>query len=153
MSELKKSDFAYGAAVSALMSNGIHPTLIDSGKKRNLYSILIDGEECLLYVKYSGISNNGLYDNWIFDIEKELDELNGYLAEGKKMFIVLVCIIDIFSRGEIVIIDSDELQTVINAGKKNIIISRQRTGEYMVSTGRKKTEYISVRYNRFNELK
>ena len=91
MSELKKSDFAYGAAVSVLMSNGINPTLIDSSKKRNLYSILIDREECLLYVKYSGISN--------------------------------------------------------------IINSRQRTGEYMVSTGRKKTEYISVRYNRFNELK
>lgn len=99
------------------------------------------------------INNNGLYDNWIFNIEKELDELNEYLSSGKKFFILLVCIVDIFSKGELVIINSDELKALLETGKKNITISRQRTGEYMISTGRKKDEYINIRYNRFNELK
>ena len=111
MSELKKSDFAYGAAISALMSNGIYPTLVSSGKRRNI------------------------------------------LSSGKKFFILLVCIVDIFSKGELVIINSDELKALLETGKKNITISRQRTGEYMISTGRKKDEYINIRYNRFNELK
>lgn len=153
MSELKKSDFAYGAAISALMNNGIYPTLVSSGIRRNIYKISVNNEECELYVKSSNISNNGLYNNWIFDIEKEVDELNEYLSSGKKFFILLVCIVDIFSKGELIIIDSNELKVILDAGKKNINISRQRTGEYMISTGRKKTEYIGVRYNRFNELK
>ena len=153
MSELKKSDFAYGAAISALMSNGIYPTLVSSGKRRNIYKISVNNKECELYIKRSSISNNGLYDNWIFNIEKELDELNEYLSSGKKFFILLVCIVDIFSKGELVIINSDELKALLETGKKNITISRQRTGEYMISTGRKKDEYINIRYNRFNELK
>lgn len=86
MSELKKSDFAYGAAISALMSNGIYPTLVSSGKRRNIYKISVNNKECELYIKSSSISNNGLYDNWIFNIEKELDELNEYLNSGIKFF-------------------------------------------------------------------
>ncbi len=135
------------------MSNGIYPTLVSSGKRRNIYKISVNNKECELYIKSSSISNNGLYDNWIFNIEKELDELNEYLSSGKKFFILLVCIVDIFSKGELVIINSDELKALLETGKKNITISRQRTGEYMISTGRKKDEYINIRYNRFNELK
>ena len=122
-------------------------------KRRNIYKISVNNKECELYIKSSSISNNGLYDNWIFNIEKELDELNEYLSSGKKFFILLVCIVDIFSKGELVIINSDELKALLETGKKNITISRQRTGEYMISTGRKKDEYINIRYNRFNELK
>lgn len=122
-------------------------------EKEGIYKISVNNKECELYIKSSSISNNGLYDNWIFNIEKELDELNEYLSSGKKFFILLVCIVDIFSKGELVIINSDELKALLETGKKNITISRQRTGEYMISTGRKKDEYINIRYNRFNELK
>lgn len=47
-----------------------------------------------------------------------------------------------FSKGELVIINSDELKALLETGKKNITISRQRTGEYMISTGRKKMNIL-----------
>lgn len=149
MSELQKRDFNYGAALSVLINNGLNPILVEYSETKRIYKVGTDDSECILYMKCASLADTA----WIFNIEKDIDELKEYLNSGKKMFLALICVVDSLNKGEIAFLNDEEIKLIIELGKKSIRISRGRSGNYRVSTGKKKEEYISVKYNRFNELK
>ncbi|MGB4312483.1 MAG: hypothetical protein WBI21_02900 [Natronincolaceae bacterium] len=160
MSEIKVTDFYYGAALSVLFNNSNKKTtaaLIESDKDRQLYCIMTDNAKCRLFVKYRSDKINTKtedYYSWLFKFsENEQHEIKTLINEGYGLVLALVCGVEGLSGSELALIDKKQIKELLGLGKDSITISR-RKGEhaYRISIGGGRENAMQVKANRFDEL-
>ena len=129
MSKLKEADFYYGAILSHCFHNGFKPMMVEGGDSRQVYDCTTDSGDFRLFTKYRSApisSKTEGYNSWQFVLsDGDIAELSGYLKMDGELSLALLCGNTPFKESEIAFLHKDEIQTVLNAEKGSITISRK----------------------------
>ena len=154
MPRLKEADFYYGAVLSGLFNNGIHPVLIEGGNDRQVYEFTTNKKNFRLFLKYRSRSNETKasdYSSWSFTFsDSDLDELRSYLSDKKHLSLGLICGKEQMKKSEYAVLNKEDIQELFNAGRDSLTISR-KTGEraYRVPIVGGRVNALQIRMNRW----
>lgn len=156
MSKLKTADFYYGAVLSTLFNNHINPALIEGGDDRQVYDFTTNKGDFRMFVKYRAENKRTKrvdYFSWDFNLINDIDEIKGYIAEGKNLVLFLVCGMKDLKDSELAILDKGDLIELFELGKNTITISRKK-GEkfYRIAVGGGRTNSKQIKASRIEEL-
>jgi hypothetical protein len=164
MSQIKVTDYYYGAALSALFNYSVRKgdrkisaAIIESNANRQLYRLTTDNNECQLFIKYC-IAKTGKkkedYNSWYFNLTKrEKNEIQDIINEGHNLVLALVCGVAGLSDSELALLDKNQIKRIIDLGKDSITIShKKRERAYRISIGGGRENAMQVAFNRFKEL-
>ncbi|MDD2496893.1 MAG: hypothetical protein PHY90_01975 [Desulfitobacteriaceae bacterium] len=157
MSKTAQADFYFGAILSVLLNKKYTPVLLEGNEDRQIYSITTNKEEdFILYLKYRSapLTYTNDYKSWQFMFTQ--DEINFFsdnFSKSNNLKIALLCGARELNKSEIVVINTNEIQSIIFNGdsiKYSITIGREKHARnFRISRGGGRDNDLLIPANRF----
>ena len=147
--DIQKGDFFYGAVLSALLSNGIAPALIEKdNKNRRIYKCATNDDEFTLILKYisAPTTDNDGYTSWTFGLEGDLDRLKALLDAPGGVSLCLIGGTKELNKSKYIALHREDIQEIIiDQGIVNPTFS-QKKGEkaFRISAGGGRDNAIQI---------
>ena len=161
MRKINKADYFYGAFLSYLISNGIEPTLFETGDKIRILEFLIRNTTYKAYLKYSTTKRTTIEQEketqrWdIVFSSNELKIMQNFGEDNKKAVIIFICTDEELSNTDIAILPYPEACKCMGLGvdrknnQRRISIQHSKHSRWFqcYGTGLADTSAIEVPYN------
>ena len=153
MSQLKKSDFYYGAVLSTLLNNEICPALIEGGTDRQVYDFTTDHKDFRLFLKFVSApikTQTTDYRSWQFVFSpSDISELNKYMKLDKGLSVGLICGEKTLTQSQYAVLDKEVISQIFQMQKDSVTISIKK-GErfFRLFIGGGRDNAIRIKRNR-----